>query len=40
MDEKSVDIISLQEPLLWKAYVDGVVNQRGSGMGLVQVSPE
>ncbi|XP_075644980.1 uncharacterized protein LOC142615968 [Castanea sativa] len=25
---------------MWKIYVDGAVNQRGSGIGLVLVSPE
>ena len=40
MDEKSVGIISLQEPLLWKVYVDGAANQIGSGVGLVLVSPK
>ena len=40
MDGKSVGMISLQEPPFWKVYVDGVANQRGSGMGLVLVSPE
>ena len=40
MDGKSIDTISLQEPLVWKVYVDGVANQRGSGVGLVLVSPE
>ena len=30
MDGKSVGTISLQEPLFWKVYVDGVANQRGS----------
>ena len=40
MDEKSVDTISLQEPPFWKVYVDGVANQRGSGVGLVLISPE
>ena len=29
-----------QEPLQWKVYVDGVVNQKGSGMGLVLISPK
>ena len=38
MDGKSVRTISLQEPLFWKVYVDGAVNQRGSGVGLVLVS--
>ena len=40
MDEKLVGIISLQQPLLWKVYVDGVANQRGFGVGLLLVSPE
>ena len=40
IDEKSVGTISLQEPLLWKVYVDGVANQRGSEVGLVLVSPK
>ena len=40
MDGKSVGSIAPQEPFLWKVYVDGVVNQRGSGVGLVLVSPE
>ena len=40
MDEKSIGIISLQEPLVWKVYVDGVANQRGSGVELVLVSPK
>ena len=40
MNEKSVGAISLQGPTCWKVYVDGVANQRGSGVGLVLVSPE
>ena len=40
MDEKSVGTISLQEPLLWNVHVDDAANQRGSGVGLVLVSPE
>jgi len=40
MDGKLVGVIFLQEPLSWKAYVDGVANHKGSGMGLVLVSPE
>ena len=40
IDGKSVGMISLQEPLSWKVYVDGAVNQRGSGVALVIVSPE
>ena len=37
---KSMGMISLQEPLSWKVYVDDVVNQRGLEVGLVVVSPE
>ena len=40
MDGKLVRMISLQEPLSWKVYVDCTVNQRGSGVGLVLVSPK
>ena len=40
MDGKSVGVITLQEPLSWKVYVDSATNQRGSEMGLVRVSPE
>ena len=40
MDGKSISTISLQEPSFWKVYVDGATNQRGSGLGLVLISPE
>ena len=40
IDGKSVGTISLQEPSFWKVYIDGAANQRGSGVGLVLVSPE
>ena len=40
MDGKLVGTISLQGHACWKVYVDGAVNQKGSGMGLVLVSPE
>ena len=40
MDEKSVGMVSVQEPLSWRVYVDGAANQRGSGVGLVLVSSE
>ena len=40
MDGKSDGTISLQEPLLWNVHVDGAMNQRGSGVGLVLVSLE
>ena len=40
MDQKSVSLIATQEPLQWKVYVDGAANQKGSGVGLVLISPE
>ena len=40
MDGKLFGVTSLQEPLSWKVYVDGVANHRGSGVGLILVSPE
>ena len=39
-DEKLIGTISQQEPTCWKAYVDSATNQRGSGVGLVLISPE
>ena len=40
MDGKLVGLVSLPEPLSWRVYVDGVANHRGSGVGLVLISPE
>ena len=40
MDGKPVGVISMPGPPCWKVYIDGVANQRGSGVGLVLVSPE
>ncbi|XP_075633839.1 uncharacterized protein LOC142606361 [Castanea sativa] len=40
INEKSVGMISCKEPLVWRVYVDGAANQRGSGVGLVLVSPK
>ncbi|XP_075674981.1 uncharacterized protein LOC142644208 [Castanea sativa] len=40
MDEKSVGMILCKEPTTQKVYVDEAANQRGSGVGLVLVSPE
>ncbi|XP_065626174.1 uncharacterized protein LOC136066193 [Quercus suber] len=40
MDEKLVGMISQQGPSHWESYVDGAANQRGSGVGLVLISPE
>ena len=40
MDGKSVGVISIQEPLSQKVYVDGATNHKGSGVGLVLISPE
>ena len=38
--ERSVSVISIQCPMPWELYMDGAANQRGSGVGLVLVSPE
>ena len=40
MDEKLVGIISVQCSTPWEMYLDRAANQRGSGVGLVLVSPE
>ena len=40
MDGKSVGTISTQGALRWSVYVDGATNQKGSGVGLVLISPE
>ena len=40
IDGNLVGMVSSQEPLSWKVYVDGAANQRGSGVGLVLVSPK
>ena len=40
MDKKSVGAISMPGPPCWKVYVNGVANQKGSGVGLVLESPE
>ncbi|XP_075645737.1 uncharacterized protein LOC142616863 [Castanea sativa] len=40
MDEKSIGMIMDRGPPIWKVSVDGVANQRGSGVRLVLESPE
>nr|XP_023886039.1 uncharacterized protein LOC111998168 [Quercus suber] len=40
MDGKSVGMITPQGPLSWEVYVDGAVNHKGSGVGLMLVSPK
>ena len=40
MEGKSVGAISASRLLCWKVYVNGAANQRGSGVGLVLISPE
>ena len=37
---KSIGVIFAPRTPCWKAYVDGTANQRGSGVGLVLISPE
>ena len=39
MDGKLVSVVSLQEPVSWRVYVDGTANHRRSGVGLVLISP-
>ena len=40
MDGKLIGVISQQGLLSWKVYVDGAANQKGSGVGIVLISPE
>ena len=40
MDGKLVGTISLQKPLSWEVYINGVANQRGFELGLVLISPK
>ena len=40
MDEKLVGTISQYRPPTWEVYVDGALNQKGSGIRLVLMSPE
>ena len=40
LGERSIGVVSVQCPMPWELYVNGAVNQRGSGVGLVLVSPE
>ena len=40
IDEKSVGLIVAQELVQWKVYMDGAANQKGSGVGLVLISPK
>ena len=40
LSERPVDVIFVQCPRPWELYVDRAANQRGSGVGLVLVSPE
>ena len=40
MDEKLVGMISQYRLPTWEVYVDGVSNQKGSGVGLILMSPE
>lgn len=39
-NEKLVGTVSKPSFAYWKAYVDGAANQRGSGVGLVLISPK
>ena len=39
-DGKLISAITQQKPSWWKAHIDDATNQKGSGVGLVLVSPE
>ena len=40
MDEKLVGMVSQYGLQIWEVYIDGASNQKGSGVGLVLMSPE
>ena len=40
VEGKSIGVVSAPKPPCWKVYVDGAVNQRGSGVGLVLITPK
>ena len=40
VEGKPVGMVSAPKPPCWKVYVDGTTNQRGSGVGLVLITPE
>ena len=40
VEGRLVGVASVQGLRYWQLYVDGAANQRGSGVGLVLVSPE
>ena len=40
VEGKPVGVVSALKPSYWKVYVDGATNQRGSGVGLVLITPE
>ena len=40
MKGKPVSKVSAPKPPCWKVYVDGMANQRGSGVGLVLITLE
>ena len=40
MEGKPIGMASAPKPLCWKVYVDDAGNQRGSGVGLVLITPE
>ena len=40
VEGKSIGMVSAPKLPCWKVYVDGAANQRGSGVGLVLITPE
>ena len=39
-ERRAVGMVSSRSPSPWELYVDGASNQRGSGVGLVLITPE
>ena len=40
LDERLIGVTSIQCPMPWELYIDGAMNQQGSGVGLILVSPK
>ena len=40
LEEGLIGVVSVQCPPSWELYVDEIANQRGSGVGLILVSPK
>ena len=40
VEGKLVAMVSALKPPCWKVYIDGAANQKGSGVGLVLITPK